>query len=124
MSLQGIFLPFLPRKTTDRETISYLRGTGKKSGKGSEMDGVSTPGYQPILNLGQKVEPVLGGLSRQGTRESQRVANAQTWLWAKGADAQTQQVQSPLLGHQGILLTAGQGTKDWNDYTRLSRKCP
>jgi len=88
------------------------------------MDGVSTSGYQPILNLGQKVEPVLGGLSRQGTRESQRVANTQTWLWAKGADAQTQQVQSPLLGHQGIPLAARQGTKDWNDYTRLSRKCP
>lgn len=77
MSLQGFFLPFFPRKTTDRETSSYLCSrTGNKSGKGSEMDGVSTPGYQPVLNLAQKVEPVLGGLSRQGTRESQRVANS------------------------------------------------
>lgn len=72
MSLQGIFLPFFPRRTTDRETISYLRGTEK----GLQVKGVSTLGYQPFLNLVQKVEAALGGLSRQGTRESQRVANS------------------------------------------------
>ena len=68
-------MPFFPRRTTDRETISYLGGTGNKFEKGSQVDGVRTPGYQPFLNLAQKVEAVLGGLSREGTRESQKVAN-------------------------------------------------
>lgn len=104
----------------DRETISYLRATGSKSGKGSEMDDTSTPGYQVSLHLAQKVELMPGGFSR-GTRESQRVAKTQTRLWAKSTGAQVQLVQSPVPAHQGVLLQLGKRTKDGSNCTWSSR---